>query len=283
MTTAHTLVPPRIGTIVARLPKLTETFIVGELPALGLPFELVTGIHEDHAQLQEDARSLDRRVHHYPQVSLPAAGVVLRWPVRSPSRWAGAWRLAIVGTIRSAQELIRAVATAPVATALGEEMVDLRVDRVHAHSGTHPTLAAPVIRNLTDLPSALTGHANDVDVGQTMMDRKVAAVDLVVRCAARALDALQSLSAPANHDKFPPLHDGVVLDVVAPTPLRTAAGALGPTDTDAFTEPQQRAKMVDRSARCAARVVLEHDSEPCARDFSALLTGPWVPTDRARS
>ena len=224
MTAAHTDVPPRIGTIVARFPKLTETFIVGELTTLerlGLRFELFTVIHEDHSQLQDDARELDRRVHHHRLISVPVMGAVLRWLLRSPRRWVRAWWLAIAGTIRSPRALVRSIATVPVAMAFAEEMRDLGVERLHAHWATHPTLAAMVINALTDLPFAFTGHAHDLDVEQTMLDQKVAAADLVITCTAKGRDLLRSLTPPVDHDKIRLLHHGVDVDAFTPTPLRS--------------------------------------------------------------
>lgn len=229
MTSAQTSAPPRIGTIVARFPKLTETFIVGELTTLerlGLPLDLFTVIHEDHAQLQEDARTLDRRVHHHRLISLTVLGAVVRWLVRSPRRWARAWGRAVGGTIRSPQALIRAIATVPTAMAFAEEMERLGVDRVHAHWATHPTLAALVIQELTDLPFAFTGHAHDLDIEQTMLDQKVAAADLVVTCTAKGRDLLRDLTPASDHGKIRLLHHGVDLAAFTPTPLRAESDPL---------------------------------------------------------
>ncbi len=215
--------PPRMGTIVARFPKLTETFIVGELTtleALGLPLELFTVIHEDHSQLQADARDLDRRVHHHRLASPPVLVAVVRWLIRSPRRWGRAWWRALRGTVRSPRALLRAVATVPLAMAFAEEMTRLRVERVHAHWATHPTLAALVIKELTDLPYAFTGHAHDLDLEQTMLDEKVADADLVVTCTAKGRNLLLNLTPPSQHDKIRLLHHGVDLEVFTPTALR---------------------------------------------------------------
>jgi glycosyltransferase involved in cell wall biosynthesis len=223
MTTPTNAAPPRIGTIVARFPKLTETFIVGELTALerlGVPLELFTIIHEGQTQLQSDARHLDQRVHHHPLVSLPVLSAVGRWLLRSPRRWGRAWWRALAGTIRSPQALIRAVATVPVAMAFAEEMRRLGVDRVHAHWATHPTLAALVVQDLTDLPFAFTGHAHDLDIEQTMLDQKVAGSALVITCTAKGRDLLRGLTPPAEHHKIRLLHHGVDLDAFSPVPLR---------------------------------------------------------------
>jgi glycosyltransferase involved in cell wall biosynthesis len=223
MTSAQTSVPPHIGTIVARFPKLTETFIVGELTTLerlGLRLDLFTVIHEHHSQLQDDARALDRRVHHHRLISPAVLGAVVRWLFRSPRRWARAWRRAIGGTFRSPPAMVRAIATVPTAMAFAEEMERLGVDRVHAHWATHPTLAAMVVRELTDLPFAFTGHAHDLDIEQTMLDQKVAAADLVITCTAKGRDLLRDLSPPSDHAKIRLLHHGVDLTAFSPTPLR---------------------------------------------------------------
>ena len=216
--------PPLIGTIVARFPKLTETFIVGELTTLerlGLPIELFTVIHEDASELQADARHLDRRVHHHRLLSGAVLGAVGRWLLRSPSRWARAWWRSVAGTIRSPAVFVRAMATVPLAMAFAEEMLTLRVDRVHAHWATHPTLAALVIKELTDLPYAFTGHAHDLDIEHTMLDQKVAEASLVITCTAKGRHLLRNLSSPDDIEKIRLLHHGVDLAVFKPTPLRS--------------------------------------------------------------
>ena len=92
------------------------------------------------------------------------AGVLCRfasWPVlsaqwywlrRRPRAYASAWWGAAHGNARSPRFLMRALAVVPLAATFARRMRAARVEHIHAHSATHPTLAAYVGNRLTGIP-----------------------------------------------------------------------------------------------------------------------------------
>lgn len=219
--------PPRYGVIVSRFPKLTETFILQELRGLqarGLPIELFAIVHEAPEQLQPEAVDLDRRAHylHFKDRSLWAAQ--WWWLRRAPRAYLSAWWMALSTSRGDRDALVRAAPTMVLAAAMARRMVELGVQRVHAHWATYPTLAALVIRRLSGLPFSFTCHAHDIFVQRSGLPAKMAAADLVLSCTSHGRDVITAQCGPDAGAKVRVVHHGVDLLRFTPTPLPDASG-----------------------------------------------------------
>jgi colanic acid/amylovoran biosynthesis glycosyltransferase len=86
----------------------------------------------------------------------------------------------IAGHARHPRVLVRALATVPLAAAHARRLERERIDHVHAHFATYPTLAAWIAHRLAGVSYSFTPHAHDLFVHQAMLARKGADAAFVV-------------------------------------------------------------------------------------------------------
>ncbi|WP_426573898.1 glycosyltransferase [Aquihabitans sp. McL0605] len=174
---------PRVAYLVSRYPRLTETFVAGEMEAVlraGIDVHLYP-LHEERAHVEQPTTSsLAARVHHQPLLSsavLAANGRALR---RQPRTYLRTLASLIRHNLGSRRLLQGALAAFPVSVRLGEQFEDEEIEHVHAHFATHPAAAAYVINQLTGIPFSFTAHGSDIHRDQHMLAQKVAAAAFVV-------------------------------------------------------------------------------------------------------
>jgi len=185
---------PRLGYLVSRYPKVTETFILREMLELER-----TGCRIDLFSLQRERQQV---VH--PEASQLQAEVTFGWPPspsllldqlfwarRAPRRYSRVWRRAIPGNLGSPRSLLRALAVVSPAASFARTMGDRGIE--HAHWATHPALAALVIGELTDLPYSITVHAHDLFVNWSMLGDKLVGTRAIVTISSYNLDLIRSL------------------------------------------------------------------------------------------
>ena len=175
----------RVAYGVSRFPTTTETFVVREMNAL------VDGFPDLEIQLFSLFPAASRLLHpsaerwmsglHRPTVR-EAAAASLWWSARRPIELAKSVGVIARATWRSPGALVRSLATLPLAAAHARRLQaeSARVDHVHVHFASYPTLAAWLIRRLTGIPYSFTAHAYDIFVDQALLDEKVAEAEFVV-------------------------------------------------------------------------------------------------------
>ena len=174
----------RVGYVVSRFPKTTETFIVREMQAVEregwtvVPFAIrreagevmQPGADRYAAQLVAISDLGWRRLIH-------AQARLLR---RDARRWIAMWRATLLGNARSPKFLVRGVAVAFGAPAIAEEAALRTLSHLHAHWATHSGLLAHLVAMLTDIPYSITLHAHDLHVDRTMLATKLGGAVAVV-------------------------------------------------------------------------------------------------------
>lgn len=169
--------PYRIGYVVSRFPKTTETFILREMQAVeGCGREVdVFAINRERREIVQPgaARYLDRLAAISSIGTASAARAQWRLLRSSPSRWIRMWWTALAGNVRSPKFLSRALVVAWGTPSLAAAAADRRVDHLHAHWGTHAALLAHLMAGVTGLPYSITLHAHDLHVDQTMLATKL--------------------------------------------------------------------------------------------------------------
>jgi glycosyltransferase involved in cell wall biosynthesis len=206
----------RVGYVLSRFPKLTETFILYEILELqrqDVDVRIHAMVREHEDAIHPEARRL------LPSVEYPNASALLRsqveWIVRRPLEYLGLWVSAIRDNLRSPRFLIRALATVPIGADFASRMSRAKVDHVHAHWATHSALAGLVAARLLDVPFSFTAHAHDIYVNRTMLRRKLAAAAFVVTISEYNERLLHELY-PDLSGKVVVVHCGVDLDELRP-------------------------------------------------------------------
>src|SRR5574341_189245 len=150
---------PKIGYVVKRFPRLSETFIVNEVLALerrGLPIEIFS-LKEPREEPRHQILSALRA----PVTYLPDKKALASWAVREgDGRQIGLERsLAdLLPDAQAAEEALcalKAATLAALARARG-------ITHLHAHFGTGATTVARLASRMSGIPYSFTGHAKDI-------------------------------------------------------------------------------------------------------------------------
>lgn len=174
----------RVGYVVSRFPKTTETFIAREALAvadLGHEVTMVTITRETGEIVQPGVERLlvDLVAGNDARVGEVVASQI-RWFRRHPGRVLRMWARAVAGNIGSIKFLIRAIAVSIVAPWVADRAVARRLDHLHAHWGSHSALLAHQVALLAGLPYSVTLHAHDLHINRTMLGEKLAGAARVV-------------------------------------------------------------------------------------------------------
>lgn len=223
----------RLGYVLSRYPRLSETFILREM------WELERRGHAVHIY----ALRLERGGKRHARVGQLGA------PVRAPGWWNGRSHLyylrrrpgAYVRTLaavlwhnRGDRNLwLGALGYWGKAVAIAEAVERDGIEQVHAHFATHAAMAAYVAHRLTGVEFSFTVHAHDIFCHRAMLAQKVAAARRVVAISAYNRERIAAMLAPEERAaalaKIEVIHCGVEV-VAAPEPPSArdeAAGGAG--------------------------------------------------------
>ncbi|NLA36649.1 MAG: glycosyltransferase family 4 protein, partial [Actinobacteria bacterium] len=207
---------PKIAMLVARFPKVTETFQLREMlafEALGVPLELYAITHhDDGGTVQEEARDLDRRANYFGRISFEMLKAQLVWLRRNREGYLRAWKWSLSAHKTAPEMFVRSFLVVPLAATMALRMERQGIEHVHAHFATYPTQAALIIHWLTGLPFSFTGHAHDIQQRQEGLEAKIDGCEFFVTCTQHSHDALRELYGDKVTEKCHVVHHGINLD-----------------------------------------------------------------------
>jgi colanic acid/amylovoran biosynthesis glycosyltransferase len=169
--------PTRVAYIMSRFPKLTETFVLGEVLALeqrGVPVDLYPLLRERAPVVHPEAARLVARSRYEPFLSPAIVVSQLVWLRRRPGAYLRAWRDVLVGTWGSPNFFVGAIGCFPKVAHAARRMQAEGVTHVHCHFANHPALAGLIVHRLTEIPFSFTAHGSDLHKDRRMLGRKVA-------------------------------------------------------------------------------------------------------------
>lgn len=218
----------RVGYLMSRFPKLSETFVVNEIRAVeraGVHCELFPLIHEKGSVPVDGSSELAARAHFQPAMSPAVLRSVLAWVVERPFRLVSTLWIAFTGVLGSRKFTFGFLGLVPKTLHNARLARSLGVDHFHAHFAHHPALAAWIIHRLTGIPYSFTAHGHDVQVDRRMLCRKLADAEFAVTVSEHN-HALMVQSCPTQADRVDVLHTGVDTDELCPAPASAEAEAL---------------------------------------------------------
>lgn len=181
----------KIGYIMSRFPKLTETFIVNEVSALldkGIEANLYPINKESYTSIQPRAKALLPRVFFTPLFSSGIFFANLKFALRHPVKYFSVWLKVLFSNISSLNFLLGAVAYYPKAVYLSQLCVEHKITHLHAHFANHPTMIAYVINKLVGIPYSFTAHGSDLHKRQSMLAEKCRCAEFVVMISQYNID-----------------------------------------------------------------------------------------------
>lgn len=219
--------PLKVGYIMSRFPKLTETFILYEilaLEALGVSVEVYPLLREGERVIHPEAARMLPRVHFHPFVSLPILAAQWHFFRRRPLDYLKLWLDVLRWTWGSANFFLGALGIFPKAVRFAYEMERLGIRHVHAHFCNHPAVAALIIHRLTSIPFSFTAHGTDLHVERRMLDKKVAAAAFAVTVSEFNKAMMVQECGDGAREKIHVIHCGVDPALFTPPPRRDGTG-----------------------------------------------------------
>lgn len=201
----------RVGYVMSRFPKITETFVLYEMKALeelGARVELFPLLHEPLGPRHAEAVAYEERAHFVPFLSWEIVRANAKRMFGSPAEYFRTWWEMVSGTLGSPKFCAGAVVYFPKCVAFAERMEALGVEHIHAHFASHPALAALVVNRLTGIPYSFTAHGSDLHVDRTMLPAKVASASFVVAVSAYNKELIATECGEHENDKIVVIHCG---------------------------------------------------------------------------
>lgn len=203
----------------SRFPKLTETFVLFEIVALGnegYDVEVYPLLREREPVTHAEATRLAARAHYLPFLSLGILASQARWLLRRPRRYLGALWAVIRGTRGSWNFLGGGLAVFPKVAHMARLMEADGIGHVHCHFANHPALAGFIIHRLTGIAYSFTAHGSDLHVDRTMLCEKVSEAAFVVPISNYNRDVIAGECGAAIDDRLVVIHTGVDTDHFRP-------------------------------------------------------------------
>lgn len=173
----------KIGYLMSRFPKLTETFIVNEVTILlnkGVEVYLYPINKETPAYVQPRAKDLFSRVYYTALFSPAIFMANLRQIFTRPVTYTRVWLKVISQNITSLNFLLGAIAYYPKAVHLAKLCKKHNITHIHAHFASHPAMVAYVINQLTGISYSFTAHGSDLHKRQAMLAEKYRCAEFAV-------------------------------------------------------------------------------------------------------
>lgn len=239
--------PCKVAYLMSRFPKLTETFVLFEMLAVGKQgtevevFPLLGGAssgkevagaslwkklkdyrasRRQFGPMHPEAEQIVQRAHYFPFLNSHILVSCLLAFVRNPITF-----LTTVGTIvlennGNSNFLWGGLAIFPKCVHIARICQRARIDHVHAHFANHPATAAFIIHRFTGLPFSFTAHGSDLHRHKHMLKTKVHHAAFVVAISSYNRRAILEHAGQQYRDKIQNIHCGVDLKVFCSNPSR---------------------------------------------------------------
>jgi len=190
----------QVGFLVKTYPKLSETFILGEILGLqkaGLRMGIYSMQRPTDSSVHAQTSEVTAQVAYLPQdTELPSLAVLsahLKMLLHDPRRYCRAL-LGIVASRHSA-----GLANFAKAGWLAERLRRDRVTHLHAHFASEPASVAELVWSLTGIPYSISAHAKDIYLSNSSsLRRKLANARFTVTCTEHNREYLESVAPPGT-------------------------------------------------------------------------------------
>ncbi|BCS34823.1 colanic acid biosynthesis glycosyltransferase WcaL [Luteitalea sp. TBR-22] len=147
----------RVGYVVKRYPRYSETFIVTEIlahEAAGLDLDIISLRPPCDTHFQDALAQVRAPVHYLDGEGARAADLWAAWQ-RAAEAWPGLWARAAAMRGADARDVFQALQLARLVR-------DRGIGHLHAHFATLPAAVARLVAALTGITYSFTAHAKDI-------------------------------------------------------------------------------------------------------------------------
>jgi colanic acid/amylovoran biosynthesis glycosyltransferase len=218
---AESLRPRRlkVAYFMSRFPKLSETFVLGEILAVeerGAEVEIFPLLRARENVVHSEARPLAARAHYQPFLSLAIVRSQLHFLRSKPRAYVGALAGLLRGTWGSLNYLVGGLGIFPKVAHVARTMEANGVEHVHCHFSNHPAAAGYIVHRLTGIPYSFTAHGFDLHVDRHMLCEKVAEAAFVVPVSEYNRELIVAECGERARGKLAVIHCGVDTDFFRP-------------------------------------------------------------------
>jgi colanic acid/amylovoran biosynthesis glycosyltransferase len=209
----------RVAYVMSRFPKLSETFVLGEILAVeaqGVEVELFPLLRVREDIVHSEARPLASRAHFEPFLSSAIIRSQLYFLRSKPRAYFGALVGLVRGTWGSLNYFVGGLTIFPKVVHAARTMAAQGVEHVHCHFSNHPTAAGYVVHRLTGIPYSFTAHGFDLHVDRHMLCEKVAEAAFVVPVSKYNRELIVAECGERARPKLVVIHCGVDTEFFAP-------------------------------------------------------------------
>jgi len=208
--------PPKIGYVLKRFPRLSETFILNEileLERLDTPIQIYSLID---VTLEEPGSPRHKLVQELksPVVYLPARQPLKKWRVKIGRFNRGGFTQQVLKEICGGEVPPESILLLQAAV-IGSMAKAHRVDHLHAHFGSDAASAAMLASRMTGIPFSFTAHAKDIfheAVDRALLRRKIDEAKFVVTVSDFNRRHLIDLAGKESEGKIVRLYNGIDLE-----------------------------------------------------------------------
>jgi colanic acid/amylovoran biosynthesis glycosyltransferase len=248
----------KIGYIVSRFPKLTETFVFYEILALetqGITVEIYPLLREHQPVAHPEVEPWLGRARFQPFISLSILRAHAYFLRREPRKYGRTLWEILRHTWGSLNFFVGALGIFPKTVYFAYEMQARGIGHVHAHFANHPTLAALIVHRLTGIPFSFTAHAADLYVDRRMLAVKVAASAFAVTISDYNKKLMVDECGEEARHKIQIVRCGVDAAVFVPAAPRVADGPFQIVCVAALEEKKGHRYLIDACRRLRERGV----------------------------
>jgi colanic acid/amylovoran biosynthesis glycosyltransferase len=199
----------RVGYVVKRYPRYSETFIVTEIlahEAAGLPIEIFALLPPADTHFQ-DILALVKAPVHYLTPEAPKASELWAGIRKMAGLFPDIWENLSFAAPEEARDLHQAIM-------LAQKVAERGITHLHAHFGSSPATVAMLASRFTGVPFTFTAHAKDIfheEVERQDMERKLSSAAAVVTVSDYNLQYLKQTYGPAA-DRVQRIYNGIELE-----------------------------------------------------------------------
>jgi glycosyltransferase involved in cell wall biosynthesis len=219
----------RVGYVMSRFPKVTETFVMNEILELlerGFEVEIFPLLCLRPEVQHPEVERLMPRTHIHRLFSGRIAAANWRAFRSAPLRYLRLVARLLRKNFGSANHLLGGLAILPKSIFFAGEMTAAGLEHVHAHFANHPALCGWIIREWVGIPYSFTAHGSDIHVDQQAFDLKLEAASFAVMVSRYNIDFLCERFGPGIADKMELVHCGIDAEHFRPPSARSSSTCL---------------------------------------------------------
>ena len=200
----------RVGYVVSLFPCWSETFVLNEIIELekrGLHVSIFSIRRDIEELIHDEALPLMRKTVY----ATAFRGILstFRWLLRRPFALSSLFWMAVRQKYSDPQVLFKNIYAITVGCHFASLAIRKRIQHLHAHFATYPTLAAMTASRLTGIPYSFTAHAHDIFLEKTLLKEKVAHAKAVVAISRYNKDYIEDYCGNGAVSNVRVIHCGV--------------------------------------------------------------------------